>query len=303
MNFNIVFFGVKDITKIIIDYLLDKGFKIDAVITVGNNKGNISGYENFVDYYKSKGIFVYEVDNYSLDSSRDLEFFQNNNFELGLSMGWQRLIPEQVLAFFKQGVFGFHGSTAYLPYGRGRSPLNWSILLGDKRFIINLFKYDKYADSPNVYSKVMWEINQHDNIRTMQYKNLIAAKQLLPKLINDYQTNNITINNKSNDFDFWYKKRGPNDGKIDFHLRTKDIYNLIRSVSKPFPGAFAFVESEKIIVWSATPFDNILDFSDYIPGQVIDIFDDKVIIRTLDGSLIIHEYESNIMLKKNMIFK
>ena len=38
-------------------------------------------------------------------------------------------------------------------------------------------------------------------------------------------------------------------------------------------------------------FDEMLDFSDYAPGEVIDVFDKKPIVRTVDGSLLLDEYE------------
>ena len=86
------------------------------------------------------------------------------------------------------------------------------------------------------------------------------------------------------------------EGKIDFHCRTREIYNLIRGVTAPFPGAFAMIKDKKIIIWDAVPFDEMLDFSQYAPGEIIDIYDNNLIIRTLDGSLLIrkYDYEGNI---------
>jgi hypothetical protein len=67
---------------------------------------------------------------------------------------------------------------------------------------------------------------------------------------------------------------------------------LIRGVTKPFPGAFCFKQGseDKIFIWNAKPFDGIMDFSDYEVGEIIDIFDDRLIIRTIDGSLIVNQY-------------
>ncbi|MDE6738997.1 MAG: hypothetical protein K2K07_07880, partial [Lachnospiraceae bacterium] len=81
------------------------------------------------------------------------------------------------------------------------------------------------------------------------------------------------------------------DGKIDFHARTREIYNLIRGVAAPFPGAYAMIGEEKVTVWEAHPFDEMIDFSAYAPGEVIDIFDGKPVVRTVDGSLLIDRYE------------
>ena len=79
---------------------------------------------------------------------------------------------------------------------------------------------------------------------------------------------------------------------MDFHDRTRDIYNLIRGVAAPFPGAFAYIGDKKVTIWEAKPFDEMIDFSEYQPGEVIDIFDDKPVVRTVDGSLLITKYDA-----------
>ena len=48
---------------------------------------------------------------------------------------------------------------------------------------------------------------------------------------------------------------------------------------------------DKVTVWMAHPFDEMIDFSAYAPGEVIDIFDRKLVVRTVDGSLLIDKYE------------
>ena len=56
-------------------------------------------------------------------------------------------------------------------------------------------------------------------------------------------------------------------------------------------------------VWEAHPFDEMIDFSAYAPGEVIDVFDGKPVVRTVDGSLLIDRYESGITLEAGDILK
>ena len=101
----------------------------------------------------------------------------------------------------------------------------------------------------------------------------------------------MCIRDRSRDFSGWYTKRTAADGKIDFHGKTRDIYNLVRGVTRPFPGAFCLCGDDRVTVWSVHPFDEIMDFSAYAPGEIIDSIDGKLIVRTVDGSLLIEEYE------------
>lgn len=300
MKYKVVVFGVKDTSENIVEFIHNQICPVDLVITISpevTKKNQISGYKGLTVLTEKYDIPVFEADSYFLTDEKTQKFMQMNEFEIGISMGWQRLMPKSVLDCFKYGIYGFHGNSGYLPFGRGRSPLNWSIILGDTRFNLNLFRYDEKADSPNVFATEMFSINPHDDIRTAQYKNMICSKNLIRKLLKAYQEDNITIRTESKDFDSWYDKRTAADGKIDFHARTREIYNLVRGVAAPFPGAFCMLGDVKVTVWEAHPFDEMIDFSDFAPGEIVDIFDDKLIVRTVDGSLLIDKYECDAGLK------
>lgn len=295
MKYKVVVFGVKDTSENIVSFIQEQICPVDLVITISpevTKKNQVSGYKGLSVLTEKYGIPVHEADSYFLTDEKTQKFIAENAFDIGISMGWQRLIPPSVLDAFRYGIYGFHGNCGYLPFGRGRSPLNWSIILGDTRFNLNMFRYDEKADSPNVFATEMFSITPHDDIRTAQYKNMICSKNLIRKLLEAYAEDNIVIRTESKDYDSWYNKRTAADGKIDFRGRTRDIYNLIRGVAAPFPGAYAMIGEEKVIVWEAHPFDEMIDFSAYAPGEVIDVFDKKPVVRTVDGSLLIDRYES-----------
>ncbi len=311
MHYKVVVFGVKDTSENIIDFIEKEICKVDLVITISPKvleHNQVSGFKGLNFLTDKYGIPVFEADSYFLTDDKTKSFMKENTFDIGIVMGWQRLIPREVLDCFKEGIFGFHGNCGYLPFGRGRSPLNWSMILGDTRFNLNLFKYDEHADSPNVFATEMFQINEHDDIRTAQYKNMICSKNLIKKLLTTYmQEGCIRIHTDSKDYDSWYNKRTAADGKIDFKDRTRNIYNLIRGVAAPFPGAFCYAGTEddehKVTVWEAHPFDEMINFSGYAPGEIIDIFDGKLVVRTVDGSLLIDRYESAVELNKKVILK
>ena len=299
MHYKVVVFGVKDTSENIVNFIQEEICPVDLVITISpevTKKNQVSGYKGLSFLTEKYGIPVHEADSYFLTDDKTRKFLAENEFEIGVCMGWQRLIPSDVLDKFEYGIYGFHGNAGYLPFGRGRSPLNWSIILGDTRFNLNMFRYDEKADSPNVFATEMFSITPHDDIRTAQYKNMICSKNLIRKLLKAYESGNIEIHTESKDFDSWYNKRTAEDGKVDFRARTRDIYNLIRGVAAPFPGAFAYVNEEdgdhKITIWKAHPFDEMIDFSHFAPG-----------VRTVDGSLLIEQYDFNGEIHKGDLLK
>jgi len=301
MKYNVVLFGVKTETKIIYEFFRDK---IDLLITLNDDERNnyhISGKLNDISY--SKNTFF--TDNYKLDSKYCDDFFNKNKFDLGLVVGWQRLIPQKVLDKFRIGIFGFHASPLGLPFGRGRSPVNWSIIKDYKQVYNHCFKYNRIADDGEIYNTTKLEIYPWDDIGSMKKKSLIDFKDTYSKLINDYEGKNLilTKQDKTRKGTF-FPKRKPSDGKIDLNiLSTLEIYNLVRGVSKPFPGAFLEHEDSKIVVWKAQPFSENLFKSSKI-GEVVEVFDDySFIIKTINSTLLVSDYykDKGMQITKGMV--
>ncbi len=146
MKYKVVVFGVKDTSENIVSFIQEQICPVDLVITISpevTKKNQVSGYKGLSVLTEKYGIPVHEADSYFLTDEKTQKFIAENAFDIGISMGWQRLIPPSVLDAFRYGIYGFHGNCGYLPFGRGRSPLNWSIILGDTRFNLNMFRYDE----------------------------------------------------------------------------------------------------------------------------------------------------------------
>ena len=118
------------------------------------------------------------------------------------------MIPQYILDNFKVGVFGTPASPLGLPYGKGRSPLNWSIIRGFNQVYFNLFKYVTKADSGLLYSTVKFDINKWDNIESIKMKDLMISKKVVSNLLDDYKQNTIELFNQKDDIEetFFPKK-------------------------------------------------------------------------------------------------
>jgi len=304
LKYKVVVFGTKQSTAYLINKFKDD---IDLVVTVNDTKSyNIAGKGDVIGTANDNNIECYSTDDYTLKSCK--EFFENNEFDIGISYGWQRLIPNSILTKFKHGIFGTHASPLGLPYGKGRSPLNWSIIRDFRQVYFNLFKYEVKADSGMIYSKTKFEINDWDTIESIKVKDLIVTKSQVGKLIEDYNNNNIKLfSQKDNIEETFFPKRSPKDGKIDLSLGVRDIYNLIRGVTKPFPGAFLMCDDIKVTIWNAVPFDNQLDFSGYEVGEIIKFVEgtSKFILKLVDGTLLVNDYEceKDYYFRKGLILK
>ena len=90
----------------------------------------------------------------------------------------------------------------------------------------------------------------------------------------------------------YFGRRTPADGLIDWNQNAQTIYNLIRAVTKPFPGAFFEENGKKIIIWRA----KVLPTKTNIPaGNTVS--KTPYIITAADKDLEILEYEVEEIIK------
>jgi methionyl-tRNA formyltransferase len=51
----------------------------------------------------------------------------------------------------------------------------------------------------------------------------------------------------------YFGGRGPKDGLIDWQKGAEEIYNLVRAVTHPYPGAFTTFQGRKLYIWQGRP--------------------------------------------------
>lgn len=273
----------------------EKTIKVDYLVTLSPSQAklnHVSGYYNYKKFSQNHKIPIYYPESYKLDTEKDINFFKSNNFDLMFMGGWQRLIPETVLKLFKIGSLGFHGSSELLPKGKGRSPINWSIIEGKKKFILHLFFLDKDVDNGDIIDILEFDINEFDTCKSLYYKVAIAGRNLIQKnivsIISKTYTSKPQIGQSS-----YYPKRSPKDGLINWEEKdVYEIYNLIRGITKPYPGAFTYLGGQEFKIWKAVVFDTKLTFKKALIGQVVEVFsDNSFLINCKKGSLLVDSFD------------
>ena len=294
---DIILFGCKDTTLHTARFLKNLDLKIHLVTISPElaTSNQVAGYENLT---VNSNIFesIYVAKNYSLNEE-DITAIKNcNNASLGFCIGWQRLIPKELLSMFSVGVFGMHGSARDLPFGKGRSPMNWALIEGRKLFHTNLFKYDIGIDNGPVLDSKTFSISESDTAETLHYKNTLSMCSLIKNnLENLLQGKYVTHSQSLASGESFYLKRSPSDGSIDWRDDIHNIDRLIRAVSRPFDGAFSFINREKVVIERAAIFYTDLEIHPFLDskiGTVLDVFpNNKFLVRCSGGILIIHSYD------------
>lgn len=289
-------FGCKDTTAYLIKEL-KKFTHVDTLITLApdhSESAKVAGYQD-LSYLKTEIPNVYQVNKYNLKSKEDQDYIKSLNLDIAFVAGWQRLLPAEVLNMLAIGAFGMHGSSQNLPKGRGRSPMNWSLIEGRKHFYTNLFKYNPGVDDGAVVGCIKFSILENDTAETLHYKNTSSMVQLIKENIDGLMAGTVELQPQQEEGATYYPKRTPKDSIIDWRNDIDAIDRHIRAVAHPFNGAFSFMNDKKVILWRASIFrtdDEKHSWLDQPFGKVVSVFPSgKFLIRVSGGLLIVHEYE------------
>lgn len=300
----IVFVGCLDAGWLILRNLVVSGFEIAYVVTLTEEiakNAKVAGYNNYSDLTTEHQIPVYEVKSYGMKDERDVEFFKKNKFDLLVQGGWQRLFPNEILNTLSIGSIGVHGSAEPLPRGRGRSPINWSIIEGRTRFIFHYFLMKPGVDDGDIFCVKSVDINEWDTCQTLYYKNSIVTSQVLEEYIPKLFKNETNFYPQSGVASY-YPKRTADDSLIDWNKPLLEVHRLIRAVTEPYPLAFTYFNSEKVEVIEAQPFDTRILYEGMTAGQIVEIFSNgEFVVYLNDGLLLIKKYRTSLNLCKGNI--
>ena len=265
---------------------------LDAGVAARNDVAFFQGAE-IAAYCRNAGIPTHTVRSYGLTDAADVALFAEERFDLLCVLGWERLIPAAVLATLGRFACGMHGSAFGLPRGRGRSPMNWSIITGQSRFVTSLFRYTPGMDDGDILASREFEINAHDTIETLHHKNRIAMQQLLIEHLPRIAAGEAAFAPQPSGTPTYYPRRVPEDGLIDWSASTTAIHRLVRAVAPPYPGAFAHLDGRRIGIRAAQPFDSSLFAAGTAPGTILDVSlaGMSFVVKTRDGSLLVTDVD------------
>jgi UDP-4-amino-4-deoxy-L-arabinose formyltransferase/UDP-glucuronic acid dehydrogenase (UDP-4-keto-hexauronic acid decarboxylating) len=303
----IALFGCKATTLFLLDNL-DLPYPVRHLITItpeAGQKHKVADYLDLKAAAEARGIQVYQAKYYSLKHEDDLAHIKGLGIDLAFVMGWQRLIPAPVLSSLKIGAFGMHGSSMNLPLGRGRSPMNWSIIEGRQAFYTNLFRYDPGVDSGDVVDTFKFQISAHDTAETMHFKNTLAMKYLIQQNIDKLVRNDFKLTKQDDSIPAsYYPKRNPEDSLINWEQDVHVLERFIRAVTRPFNGAFTFSGEHKISIWEAQVFAvHDFGYENWPAGTVVAVFESgKFLVKCFGGLLLVNTYDAPFSVKKGMQF-
>ncbi|MEI6702256.1 MAG: formyltransferase [Deltaproteobacteria bacterium] len=192
------------------------------------------------------------------------------------SFYYRNMIISEVLEIPTRGALNLHGS--YLPGYRGRVPVNWVVINGESETGATLHYMVGKPDAGDIVDQEKVTIEFTDTALDVFHKVTDAAVAIIARTwppLREGTAARIPMNLKAGNY---CGGRKPEDGRIDWNWPAIRIYNLIRGVTHPYPGAFTFLHDNKVIIWKALPRSG-----QGKPGQIMS--QNPLLIGTGDGLL------------------
>ena len=155
------------------------------------------------------------------------------------SFYYRSLLPAALLRSARRGALNMHGSL--LPRYRGRAPVNWAILKGERETGATLHYMVERADAGDIVDQLAVPILTDDDARDVFAKVTVAAETVLARSLPKLIAGTAERRPQAILPGEYFGRRTPEDGRIDWQRPAREIHDLVRAVAPPFPGAFAEV--------------------------------------------------------------
>lgn len=206
-------------------------------------------YRSFADLAASYQAPLFQVEQ-GRTTPELLEFLKAVQGEMMLVVGWYYMVPKTVRRLFPKGVLGIHASL--LPKYRGGAPLTWAMINGEPETGVSAFFFEDGVDTGDVLARRRFAIDYSDTIKDLLEKTEAASLSIVREEVPRYGRGEIKGQPQDHRQAFEVPQRGPEDGMIDWRRSSRQVYDWVRSQTKPYPGAFFLHRGRKIKVWAVS---------------------------------------------------
>jgi methionyl-tRNA formyltransferase len=278
-SLRILFFGYSEVGYDCLSLLLERGDNVVALITHEDNPDEKIWFKTPAVAARERGLPVFTPA--SVNTPEWRERIAALQPDLILSVYYRHMIGTKLLALPRLGAWNLHGSL--LPRYRGRAPINWAILHGEPRIGMTLHRMVKAADAGAIVDQEGVDLLPRDTAEQAFRKVLPCARRVLARQIDALLAGTATETPQDEAQATYFGGRTPEDGRIVWTQTSAQIFNLIRAVTDPYPGAFTDVGEARLMVWWAEPDSPAARGRSGRPGEVLSVA--PLVIATADGAL------------------
>lgn len=229
-----VVFAYHDVGVRGLSVLMDLGVEVPLVVTHQDDPGENVWFDSVAELARLNGIPVITPEDANTPGvTARVAACQP---DLLFSFYYRHLLGAELLGLPGHGAYNLHGSL--LPRYRGRAPVNWAVLNGERETGASLHRMELKPDAGALVDQMAVPILSNDTARQVFHKVTCAAELMLMRAVPALLDGSAEERPLELAAGSYFGGRRPEDGRIDWSAPAWDIHNLIRAVAPPYPGAF-----------------------------------------------------------------
>jgi UDP-4-amino-4-deoxy-L-arabinose formyltransferase/UDP-glucuronic acid dehydrogenase (UDP-4-keto-hexauronic acid decarboxylating) len=274
-----VVFAYHNIGMVGLEALVKEKFDIQVIFSHLDDPIENIWFGSVAEWAKKNRIPVFCPQN--VNTPEWIERIRKASPEIIFSFYYRNLLSKDIFTIPSVGSFNLHGSL--LPAYRGRAPVNWVLVNGEKRTGVTLHHIVEAPDAGDIVGQKEVAIEFEDTAYTLYQKLCVKARELLEEVLPLIKKGIAPRMPQDLKQGSYYGGRRPEDGKINWDWPVIKIYNLVRAVTEPYPGAFTYLPGgEKLFIWWVFPEKD--HFSQSAVGT-LEFENGNVYVRASDGRL------------------
>jgi methionyl-tRNA formyltransferase len=275
---SIVVMAYQDIGWVCLDELLRLGAEVAGVVTHRDDPGEEIWFRSVAARAREAGVPVLApADVNAADVVARIAALAPDFL---FSFYFRQVLKPALLAIPARGALNLHGSL--LPRYRGRCPVNWVLVHGETETGVTLHYMEPTPDTGDVVAQHRVPIANDDTAFTLNRKLGDAARELLRTTLPALLAGTAPRVPQDHARATTFGGRRPEDGRLAWQRSARELYDLVRAVTHPYPGAFTTWGGRKLFVWNATPLDGPANAE---PGRVAAVSSHGIVVGTGKGVL------------------
>lgn len=276
--------GGHELGKITLEYLVKAGKNIVAVVITDTDNVWYKGVDEIAIKYNLPLLKEKDINDVKfVKKIKELEP------DILVTVNFEQILKKDIISIPSLGCINTHASL--LPKYRGRAPLNWAIINGEKQTGVTVHYIALGIDTGDIVAQKVIDIAENEYIEDILEKVKSIYPIIVKEAIDKVESNNVEPIIQDLSKGFYCGKRTAEDGQIDWMKPVNEIYNLVRAVSKPYPGAYTYYNNKKIIIWRIIPIKQLIVDMNNENGTILDTSNNQILVKAEGENLLITKYE------------
>lgn len=238
----IVVFATGDRGIAVIERLLADGHEVASIVVPSGQTPAGLG-----ELAKRAGCHLSAPEN--VNSPVFLDLLSHHGVELSIVAGFPTIFRKSLIDLPRHGTMNLHAGR--LPQYRGGSPLQWQIINGEAQAGLSIIRMDAGIDTGPLLGETTFEIPPEAQIGDLQASANQRFADLTAQCVASIADGTLSERAQQGKGTYWHQRNAA-DGRINFTtMSAKEVHNLVRAITKPYPGAFAFWGRQPVRIWKA----------------------------------------------------